>query len=382
MARERKGHSNSPSQRRTLTRRGVLKAGSAIAAAGLGAGAARGAAVSPVMAALSAYMSEARERALPDDVVEKSKHHVLDTIAAMISGGLLPGQAAIRFVEGYGGARIATVVGSGRSRVRSRRRLRTVRSAPTRPTIPMPLRCRIRAAPWCRRRSRSASSAASTARGSCARWRSATTSVRASPCASASPRSRASAQEQPQHCRRVRRGRCRRLRRRLDARQMRWLLDYTARRPPASLPGSATPTTSRRRSCSVACRRAAGVTAALLVAAGWTGIDDILSGPDNFILATAPAADPAPHRARRALRGDAHQHQEMVSRLADPGAARRARAHGEGQRVRRGGGAQGGGAARRPRSLGGRQSRDPGYLPAAHGRHHAGRRHRLFRRRA
>src|SRR5262249_48356860 len=26
---------------------------------------------------------------------------------------------------------------------------------------------------------------------------------------------------------------------------------------------------------------------------GWTGIDDILSGPDNFILATAPAADPA-----------------------------------------------------------------------------------------
>ena len=102
MARERKGHSDPPPRRCTLTRRGVLKAGSVLAAAGLGAGAARAApAVSPVMAALSAYMSEARERALPDDVVEKGKHHVLDTIAAMISGvELLPGKAAIRFVEG------------------------------------------------------------------------------------------------------------------------------------------------------------------------------------------------------------------------------------------------------------------------------------------
>ncbi len=36
-----------------------------------------------------------------------------------------------------------------------------------------------------------------------------------------------------------------------------------------------------------------GVTAALLVRSGWTGIDDILSGPDNFILANAPNADPA-----------------------------------------------------------------------------------------
>ena len=90
MARERKGHSKPPSQRRPLTRRGVLKGGGAIAAAGLSSGAARGApAVGPVMAALSAYMSAARERALPDDVAEKTKHHVLDTIAAMISGAEL-----------------------------------------------------------------------------------------------------------------------------------------------------------------------------------------------------------------------------------------------------------------------------------------------------
>ena len=36
-----------------------------------------------------------------------------------------------------------------------------------------------------------------------------------------------------------------------------------------------------------------GVTAALLVYDGWNGIDDILSGRDNLIMAFAPGADPA-----------------------------------------------------------------------------------------
>ena len=35
-----------------------------------------------------------------------------------------------------------------------------------------------------------------------------------------------------------------------------------------------------------------GVTAALLVHAGWTGVEDVLSGRDNFLLANAPQADP------------------------------------------------------------------------------------------
>ncbi len=66
--------------------------------------------VGPQMAALSDYMSRARERALPDAVIEKTKHHVLDTLAAMISGAdLPPGRAAIAFARGYGGAPVATV---------------------------------------------------------------------------------------------------------------------------------------------------------------------------------------------------------------------------------------------------------------------------------
>jgi len=99
-------------RRSSVTRRRVLQSGAAMAAlpGGLAAGAAP---VGPVMAALSHYMGAARERALPDEVAEKTKHHVLDTFAAMISGShLLPGHAAIQFARGYGGERVATVVGS------------------------------------------------------------------------------------------------------------------------------------------------------------------------------------------------------------------------------------------------------------------------------
>ena len=35
-----------------------------------------------------------------------------------------------------------------------------------------------------------------------------------------------------------------------------------------------------------------GVTAALLIQLGGSGVEDILSGPDNFLMAFAPKADP------------------------------------------------------------------------------------------
>jgi len=69
--------------------------------------------VSRVMAELSSYMTEARNRALPDSVLEEAKHHTLDTIAAMVSGSELPpGRKAIAFARAYGGEKIATVVAS------------------------------------------------------------------------------------------------------------------------------------------------------------------------------------------------------------------------------------------------------------------------------
>src|SRR5712692_3378925 len=69
--------------------------------------------VSPVMQQLSAYMAAAATRPLPDEVIEKAKQHVLDTFAAMISGSELPpGRAALEFARAYGGKEIATVVAS------------------------------------------------------------------------------------------------------------------------------------------------------------------------------------------------------------------------------------------------------------------------------
>jgi 2-methylcitrate dehydratase PrpD len=65
------------------------------------------------MLRLSSFMNEARERALPAEVVERTKHHILDTLAAMISGSRLPpGRLAIRFAGAYSGEKVATVVGS------------------------------------------------------------------------------------------------------------------------------------------------------------------------------------------------------------------------------------------------------------------------------
>src|SRR5262249_60133368 len=101
-----------PRRSSSVTRRRVLQSGAAVAAlpAGIAAGAQP---VGPVMAALSSYMSAARERALPDEGAEKTKHHVLDTFAAMLSGApLAPGRAAIKFARGYGGERLATLAGS------------------------------------------------------------------------------------------------------------------------------------------------------------------------------------------------------------------------------------------------------------------------------
>jgi 2-methylcitrate dehydratase PrpD len=69
--------------------------------------------VSPMMLKLSTYMSEARNQALPDKVLQETKHHILDTFAAMISGSQLPpGRMALKFAQAYGGPRVCTVVAS------------------------------------------------------------------------------------------------------------------------------------------------------------------------------------------------------------------------------------------------------------------------------
>jgi len=65
------------------------------------------------MRELSAYIAGALKKPLPEAVVEKTRHHLLDTVAAMVSGSrLLPGRKAIAYVKTLGGAKEACVIGT------------------------------------------------------------------------------------------------------------------------------------------------------------------------------------------------------------------------------------------------------------------------------
>src|SRR5215510_13160759 len=282
-------------RRSSVTQRRVLQSGAAMAAlpAGLGAGAQP---VGPVMTALSSYMSAARERALPDEVAEKTKHHVLDTFAAMISGShLAPGRAAIQFARSYGGERVAAVVGSnvlcgpieaalangvlahadetddshapslshpgcavvpaalavGEQRgIDGTQFLRAVALGyDVGPRVTMCL-----GVPALSREAHKSSHSIAGVFGAAA----------AAGCAAAH-----------------------------DARQMRWLLDYTAQQSSGIAAWQRDSDHIEKAFVFGGMPARSGVTAALLVRAGWTVIDDILSGADNFLMANAPKADAA-----------------------------------------------------------------------------------------
>lgn len=69
--------------------------------------------ISPPMARLSAHMAAAASAALPDPVAAKTKHHILDTLAAMVSGTRLkPGRLATAYVAAQGGNEEAQVPGT------------------------------------------------------------------------------------------------------------------------------------------------------------------------------------------------------------------------------------------------------------------------------
>ena len=60
---------------------------------------------------LARYMAQARERSLASHVAREARHRILDTLAAMVSGsGLKPGEMAIRFARAQGGVAEATVL--------------------------------------------------------------------------------------------------------------------------------------------------------------------------------------------------------------------------------------------------------------------------------
>jgi 2-methylcitrate dehydratase PrpD len=65
------------------------------------------------MSTLSAYMAAAGSRPLPAEILELTKHHLLDTLAAMVSGSrLAPGKAALSFAQISQGGGPCTIVAS------------------------------------------------------------------------------------------------------------------------------------------------------------------------------------------------------------------------------------------------------------------------------
>jgi 2-methylcitrate dehydratase PrpD len=79
----------------------------------------------------------------------------------------------------------------------------------------------------------------------------------------------------------------------LDARKMRWLLDYTSQQTAGYAVWGRDTEHIEKAFVFGGMPARAGVTAAELVSAGWTGVDDVFSGEDNFFAVNAPNGDPA-----------------------------------------------------------------------------------------
>ena len=316
--------SRAPSlSRRDLLQRGAL----ALCAASLPPIRLQAQAISPVMATLSAYMAAAKDRGLPPEVVEKAKHHILDTFAAMISGSELPpGRAALTLARAQAGRPVATVVGSsvltgpmdaalvngvlahsdetddshgpsqshpGASIVPAalalgedlgtsgEHFLRAVTLGyDVGPRLTMAL-----GGPTFRDESRRSTHAFAGNFGSAA----------AAGCVAG-----------------------------LTAQQMRWLLDYASQQAVGICDLGPRHGPHRK---GIRLRRHAGAQRRhrrrLLVRSGWNGVDDVFSGADNFFQVNAPKGNPAVliDKLGRAVRDREHRHQEVDGRHPDSGAA-------------------------------------------------------------
>lgn len=285
----------SPNRSALLTRRGLLQcsAGFMAAAAIPGLRAADSPeAISPVMAQLSTYMSEAGNRALPGPVEEQAKHHILDTIAAMVSGSELPpGRAALRFAGAAGGEKIATVVASQ--------------------ILCGPIEAAIANAELAHSDETDDDYAGGGAHPGCAIVPavlalgeqfsiSGTHFVRAVTLGydvgMRAMETLGTEAVKDTHNLVGTFGACAAGGSvvQLDAQQMRWLLDYAAQQAGAGI-GSWRRDTEHIEKGFVFGGMGArnGVTAALLVHSGWTGVNDVLAGQDNFVASYAPKGDPA-----------------------------------------------------------------------------------------
>jgi len=281
-----------------LTRRGLMQGAAAVSAAAVWPKRAARAAdqTSSVIGTLSTYMSEAAHRALPEEAAEKTKHHILDTFAAMVSGSeLAPGKVALQFARAHSGEKVATVAACD--------------------VLCGPIEAAMANGMLAHSDETDDSHAPSHTHPGCATVPAAfaageqygidgtrflhavtlgydigprvtmtlgglpfqmethhsTHSMGETFCASAAAGCAAG----------------------LNAHQMRWILDYAAQQA-AGIAAWQRDTDHIEKSLVFAGMPARnGVSAALLIQLGGTGVEDIMTGADNFLMAFAPKADPA-----------------------------------------------------------------------------------------
>ena len=251
--------------------------------------------VSPVMQTLSDYMAAAGSRPLPDEATEHAKHHLLDTLASIVSGsGLLPGQAAQRYIGAHGGKGVATIAGTMLTATPADAALangvmahadetddshNASRSHPGCAIVPAALavgeEIGIDGVRFLRavtlgydvgtRVVMAMGGAEFSYESSLA-----THSIAGTFCAAAAAACAAG----------------------LNARQMRWALDYTAQQSSGIVAWRRDTDHIEKAFVFGGMTARNGVTAALVVRSGWNGVEDIFSGADNFFQAYAPKAKP------------------------------------------------------------------------------------------
>ena len=68
---------------------------------------------SEIMKKLASYIADAGQMTLPVDAAEHGKHHLIDTVASIISGSrLAPGKVIMKYMRSLGGTKEALLLGS------------------------------------------------------------------------------------------------------------------------------------------------------------------------------------------------------------------------------------------------------------------------------
>ena len=254
------------------------------------------ASLSPTMKRLNSYMTEAGTGPLPPEALEKTKQHILDTFAAMVSGSeLAPGRFAINFARAHSAEKTATVAASdvvcGAIQAAFSNAMLAhsdetddshapSESHPGASIVPAALAAGEQFNIDGPRLLRAVALgydigtrfAMTVGVGGFQTATHISTHALAGTFGSAAAAGCAAA---------------------LNERQMRWLIDYASQQASGIKTWQRDTDHIEKAFLFAGMPARNGITAALLVQAGATGVDDVLSGQDNFLADYAPQADPA-----------------------------------------------------------------------------------------